>query len=184
MNNKRAWWVIGAIVIVALVVYFAMNRSDNNESTENQVESQSEQNEKKDRGMVTDPASLKELVAMNTPMKCEYNDSESKTQGTMYVADKKVRGDYTIVTDAKTQNGHMILDGLTLHVWMDGEKDGFTMTISEETKAQAENQTVDPNKQMDFDCDSWSGDAAMFKLPANVEFKDFSAMMKAFESNE
>ncbi len=169
MNTKNTWWIIGALVVVLAVGYLMMNR----QQSPSTVAGDAQVAESKT------PQSLKDLMTSGRPMKCEFKDdaSEMKTAGTVYVSGKKVRVDFAVTEKEKVTNSHMIVDDTTAYTWMEGQKEGYKLSISEEDKAKAENQTVDPDKKMDYACEKWSGDQSSFAVPADIKFQDLNAMM-------
>ncbi len=124
--------------------------------------------------------SMKELIAMNISQKCDFSEPQSKTAGTIYIADGKVRGDFTSETEAGTMSGHMIADGTTVNTWMDGMNQGFkaSFEMSGTTGGGDTQQGLDPSKKTDYKCEKWSKDESKFLLPSGITFTDMSAMMQ------
>lgn len=132
--------------------------------------------------------SLKDLFAAGISQKCTFKDTEAETniQGTVYATSGKFRGDFSTVASGQTFGSHMIVDGTTSYVWMDGQKKGFKSTfestsdfsqpsVSPESKDQVKD--MDLNKKVSYDCTPWILDDALLKLPADVEFTDMSSLM-------
>lgn len=189
MNNK-VLWIVGAIIVIALAAYLVMAKSKsgneavvNNAQTNTAVKNAQNAASPATNAQAPKQSSLKELLALGTAQKCTFNDNGS--QGTFYVASGKSRGDFSSTVSGKTTSGHMIADGKTSYVWMDGQAQGFKMTIDATSEQQANNaasaapsQGVDANKKMDYNCTAWTEDSAMFSLPTNVQFLDIANMMK------
>jgi hypothetical protein len=96
--------------------------------------------------------------------------------GTFYLANKKMRGDYSVSNGSQVMMGHMVLDNDTTYSWFDGQPMGFKMMNSTEVNTNtstAAEQSFDPNKMMGYKCEGWSADGSKFVLPANVQFNDF-----------
>lgn len=132
------------------------------------------------------PKSLKDLILGGVAQKCTYTDTTSGTEGVSYIANGKVRADYTTSEGTTTTNGHMIADGTTSYVWMDGQDTGFKMSfdLNEEAATDVpevpegqDNQALDVNEAMDYKCSPWLVDGSMFSPPSNVTFTDFSSML-------
>ena len=106
--------------------------------------------------------------------------------GTSYISAGKIRGDFSTTTAGTTVVGHMIVDGKTSYVWMDGQKTGFKMSFdSADTEATTNSsQGVDPNKAFDFNCSPWSTDNSMFALPTTVKFTNFSKVAVPGAANQ
>ncbi len=172
MNNKNTWLVVGALIVVIAVGYLFINRQQPGASSNSVAGT----NEASQPG---EPQSLKDLMMAGRPMKCEFRDDadSTKTTGQVYVDNKNVRVDFVVTEKDKTTDGHMIVNDTTAYTWMEGSKDGFKMSFTAEQKAEAEQQQVDPNKKLDYECDNWSGDAATFTVPADVNFRDLNSLL-------
>lgn len=120
--------------------------------------------------------SLKDLFSSGKSQECTFTDTAGNG-GTVYVQGGKMRGDFTTVSPQGSTNAHMIVDGTTSYIWMDGQPSGFKMTfdINAATEAQttANNQNVDLDKKVDYSCKGWTVNPSLFTLPAGVTFTDF-----------
>lgn len=173
--NKNLIYIIIAVVIIGGGAFYFLNKDK--ASTELMPSTQLA-----DDSDMKGSSSLRDLVMRNRPMQCTVNESDS--QGTFYVADKNMRGDYSMVNDGKTIVGHMIVKGDTSYTWTEGEKTGFKFTASSDTETESEvdnsaqkQEQVDLDEEVNYDCRAWNKDNSYFELPAGVEFTDFSAMM-------
>lgn len=135
----------------------------------------------------TEKTSLKSLLAMNKSQKCTFDVEASS--GTSYISSGKMRGDFTAKTGGSTGTTHMIVDGQTSYVWMDGQTSGYKMDFSamqsNSMKGDVNNTgqvNVDPNRDINYSCTNWSVDSSVFTLPANVKFTDMSAMMDKYQT--
>jgi len=114
---------------------------------------------------------------------CEFSDNTSGSSGKVYVSAGKMRGDFATVVNGEVAASHMYSDGKTMYIWMDGSEMGFKSSIEvtgtpipEPTGSQTQTK-MDIDEEVDYNCQPWTADDSMFKLPANIEFKDLSAMM-------
>lgn len=128
--------------------------------------------------------SLKDLLLAGATEKCTYTDklSSADISGTTYVSGGKVRTDYTTTTSETTVAGHMIVDGTTSYVWTDGQQTGFMMKFDPGKTAPTggageRQQSVDPNKTMNYNCTVWALDNSVFTPPTEVKFTDYSSIM-------
>lgn len=128
----------------------------------------------------TQQMSMKELVALGKTEKCDFSEPQSKTAATIYIADGKVRGDFTSQSPAGNVSGHMISDGTTVNTWMDGMTQGFksSFAMTGQKSGTDSQKGLDPEKKSDYKCESWSKDDSKFQLPAGITFTDVSAMMQ------
>ncbi len=132
-------------------------------------------------GSNTASKSLKDLIMGGVAQKCTF--SASGTTGESYVSGGKMRSDYSTTAGGNTVAGHMIVDGTTSYMWMDGQQTGYKMTydvneadVPEAPEGQGQ-QGLDVNQMMDYTCTPWVANGSMFSPPADVTFTDFSAMM-------
>ena len=149
--------------------------------------------EKKDEKVAqfSDRLSLRELVAKGGSLKCSVKEADvtRKQEVTYYVDGKsqKMRADIKMDIGesgtSKTINSSMIMDKQTVYSWS-SEQPGtgmkFTLDLgSTGAKKPADNNnSVDVNSKMDFNCEKWAIDDTLFVLPANIKFTDLSETIK------
>lgn len=186
--NRNVVVTIGVLIIIAAAVggYVFLNRSAMNPSavqTENEAMTPVE---------TTNRTSLKSFMSMGGTQKCEFNDSDTGSAGTVYLNSGEMRGDFTSKIAEKQTSTHMINDGSSMYIWMDDQTTGFKTTLaSVEEMSQREgttgvSQTVDINKQslamltkqVDYKCESWTVDPTKFAVPVEVKFQDMAEMLK------
>jgi len=124
--------------------------------------------------------SLRELVARGKSLQCEV--VQGGVTSTFFLADKKMRSDFSTPVANKETRGHMIIKDDTSYTWMEGEKSGFKVTATEEQKKQAQEQAekngnVDLDAKVNYSCKNWSKDSSYFELPGDVDFKDLASMI-------
>lgn len=164
--NTKVIGIIAAIVVIAAGVWFFTQSKNTNEvqtdtaSTEAEAELQQEN------------TSLKELMSRDREVKCTYESADGGS-GTIYATRGRARGDFEVTTDGKPSMGHMIANQTTGYFWMEGQTTGMKMMIDADANASTNNQGVDPNKNYDFNCESWRADASVFTPPTNVQFQEF-----------
>lgn len=164
MNKTGIGVIIAVILIAAAAWYFFAGGSDMMMSS-NEPQQQ---------------MSMKELIALGKSQKCDFSEPQSNTAGTIYIADGKVRGDFTSQNQGTNVSGHMIVDGTTVYTWMDGMNQGFKAAFNP-TGEQGQGDTqqgLSPDKKTDYKCEKWSEDESLFAMPAGVTFSDMSAMMQ------
>lgn len=131
-------------------------------------------------------ASLRGLMDLANNQRCTFSDAESKSVGEVMAGGGKVRGNFSTTTDSETVNSHMISDGTTLYLWIDGQTDGIKASIAEleelsdNFSAQGQ-QSIDLNREVDYSCGPWTIDDSVFAIP-NINFQDMGAMMEGFEN--
>lgn len=140
--------------------------------------------------------SFKSLLSQNKNLTCTYKitDEENKTEttGMSYISGKKVLQQTqttSLVGDKKVVEGSVYSDGDYLYIWS-SDNNGSAMKMKIENQA-AEGGSVKTDvagaqenmeKEYDLDCKPWNVDEKVFALPTDLEFKDFSEMMKSIPS--
>ena len=136
--------------------------------------------------------SIKDLIARGSS-KCTVTNSveNSESNGTVYVGNGKMRGDFTSVTKnpAMTVESHMISDGAFIYTWSDAMPQGVKVAVSAanttgQPNASEGNQAEMYNAVVDYDCDSWSVDESKFEIPTDITFMDVSTMMQGGTTGE
>lgn len=190
MNNK-VLWVVGLIIVVAIGAYLMMsNKKSGNQPLDNSASNTSVKDDKSTTEPATKASSLKDLIALGSSQKCTFSSEGS--EGTIYVSGGKSRGDFSTTASGSTSKGHMMFDGKMSYVWMDGQAQGYKMSLESaddnkptNTPTNTPTQSgVDYDKQMDYNCEKWSADNSMFVLPSNVEFLDMATMMDSSKMME
>lgn len=180
--DKRSL-VIGGIVllVLALGAWFMANRRAGDEGQPYGSESSTTLSEE---GTSTVPTSLKALLAGGTAQQCSFSDTTAgmNSEGVIYVAGGKVRGNFTSTVDGQPLGAHMIVDGQTSYVWTDGSTTGFTTTVSAApttppSAASSQTASLDVNKTLAYSCQPWAVDASVFTLPTGVQFTDLSTLL-------
>lgn len=158
-----------AVILLLGVGYFLWNKSKTASTTPGTQLTTSQESK---------PSSLKDLITAGVAQTCTFEKEGSK--GTVYVTTGKMRGDFETTVDSKVTKNHMIVEGNTSYIWMDGEKNGFKMSF--DTSASGDSNktttstsgTIDPTSNLDYKCGAWMVDSTMFSLPVGVTFQEFA----------
>jgi len=157
--NKTIWIVVGIVILIALGLYFYMAGSGSPAEIPGTVGST--------------PTSLNQLAALGTPQKCTFADETAnvRSEGVVYVGGGSVRADFASAegTNTATQ-GHMIQSGGEVYTWVDGMAQGYRMSAQETQGNPDAQKAFDPEKRVDYRCESWSPDPSAFTPPANISF--------------
>jgi len=175
--------IIGVVVIVLLLIgggVYVLS-SKNKSKSPSIGESNPQTNAGQNATGQTTPRSLKDILTAGIPQKCTYSDvtDSVNTEGTTYIADGKVRADFSSTVEGKTTAGHTIYDGKTSYVWMDGSSTGFKMEIDTSAPAPtgstpSSQEGLDLNKSIDYSCGAWLPDTTLFTPPSDVTFSSFT----------
>lgn len=161
--NKKVLGIVAVLLLLLLAGYFYMTKGKGGTPGYNTGSSTS-----------TSTSSLKDLLTKGVAQSCTFSNEGST--GTVYVAGGKMRGDFDSVTEGKTVKSHMIVDGNTSYIWMDGEKTGFKMSFdpaSQPSGSGAPTGGFDTNASMNYKCGTWITDSTQFTPPSNVTFTSF-----------
>lgn len=141
-------------------------------------------------GKASGKMSMKDLIAANISQKCTVDESNdvSQSSGVVYVANRKLRGDFESLAAGTKVQSHMIADGQYSYVWTSATPQGFKIAVTAEQPATAPTtgtqtqQSVDYNQQLAYSCMPWTADSSMFSLPSGITFTDVGAMMRDAQS--
>lgn len=190
---KQLPLIIGVIIVGLLAAggyyFYTQNSAAKTEAT---VETTSDTAEGKP---VSGMMSLKELMSLGQSQKCTFNYTDpdtGATSGTSYISGEKVRTDFMITDpDGQKIDGGMIMANSTMYTWTSATGTGVKMEISQSMEQKIEdgvesteyNQNyIDPDAELDYNCTAWREDPAMFIPPSDVEFMDLSEQMKQLEN--
>lgn len=125
------------------------------------------------------PKSLRGLMQMASNQMCTFDD-QAGNEGTVYVGNGKMRGDFTSVVLENSTATHMVSDNENIYMWFDEGTEGFKVSLAEIEKfsdfGEDGQKTVDLDQEVNLNCNSWTVDNSKFTLPT-IEFKDFSSML-------
>lgn len=174
--------IIGAVVLLLAIVAFGVfMMKSKTTSPEEKAEGSMKPGVLAPVEETSSTDSIASLLTQDKNITCTINFAQNGGSGSVYVASKKMRGDFITKAADKTVESHMISDGTYSYFWTGTM--GTKMSIDAATKAVgtpapgAQNQT-DLNKKVDMKCSPWSVDNSKFSVPADVKFSDVSEMMK------
>ena len=158
---------IAVVIIIAAAGFFLLKKSAQ-PPQENPTVQQTQPEESQTKG------SIKNLLAAGKNQTCtiKYPVGEQMGEGTVYVSGKNLRGDFTMTSEEKTFNSHMIQDETYMYSWSSLSSQGAKMKIAELEKVQASptTESVDLDQEVDINCSPWSFDSSKFTPPADVNF--------------
>lgn len=174
MKNKKVVLIIVGIAIVAVGAYFLLARksptspsSPNNESEE----------------MTEVKGSIKGLLSKGKSQKCVFENESGS--GTLYFSSTgKMRGDFDATVDEKPTKTHMIVDGTTSYIWVEGEKMGFKTVFdtsdmdvdTSDLETTVQSGSIDADTEANYKCGLWITDTSKFSPPSEVDFQSFETM--------
>ncbi|MBI2031462.1 MAG: hypothetical protein HYT08_02495 [Candidatus Levybacteria bacterium] len=185
--SKQIGIIIGIIVLVLIggaVAYTQLNKSSQAPQQPTTVgEEKTQSSESMNKG------SFKSLLGMGQTVTCNvsYSVDQMESKGTVYVAGKKMRGDFTVKTaDSQAMDSHMITDEMYMYSWSSANSQGVKFKIDEALQITpspgAQSQTAQLDQEVDYKCSSWTVDNSKFTPPSNIKFTDMSSMMNQMKT--
>ncbi len=120
--------------------------------------------------------SIPYLLGLKEPFICtiETTNLSVRRSGTMYVADGKMRVDFSGYANGLFTKTSMIDDGKYLYVWADGASTGLKLLAASSASgsAIASHGGIDLATPFTFACASWATDARVFAPPTSVSFSN------------
>jgi hypothetical protein len=188
---KRALIITGIIALLAacyaVVVLFG---TDKEAATTTQVDQVSVEGvgTADDKKPFSGIGTLAELQAQGKDLECQIvmeKEGGEKTEGTYFVSGGSLRGDFMVPAPefGGTVLSSMIIGGSSMYVWskIGEETFGFRSDITNEKTKQVDTKEPVPlDAQVKYTCTSWTTvDGSVFVPPADVQFQDLNAVMKA-----
>ena len=158
MNNKVLIGVV-AVVIVLLGAFFFFRSGGSGGST---AETPSQL------------LSLRDLRGRSGPQTCTFTSStaNSQSEGTVYINNGLMRGNFTSSQNGQTVASHMITKDDSVYVWSDGLAQGYKMDVStlDAAPGGGTQNGIDATAPVGYDCKAGSIDPSVFELPAGITF--------------
>ena len=175
MDTKAIIGLIVAIVVIGGGAwYFSSQKSvgTSGDALEQQADTM-----KESKGMGT----FAELIGKVGTWKCtvRMNVAEAPSEGVAYIADGKVRADFTSKVQAlggkEVQSSMIQTDGY-VYTWSNMMPQGMKMKVPLSNDPAVSEMVPDNyTEQVDYDCGPWMMDASKFTPPAEVSFMELGA---------
>jgi hypothetical protein len=116
------------------------------------------------------------LVGLKQTLTCNIETTSSLPDrvGTVFISGDKLRGDFSSYFNGATRTSHMVIDGVSLYVWVNGYDSGLKLPAANGASGSAAANAggVDPNVNVAFACYPWTPEGDSFALPSDVAFTD------------
>lgn len=192
-NNTNYMTKIVTIVLAILVLggglFYFVTRSGDTTTPTDKVEQSDADVTQAESAVPSGKGSLKSLFTLGENLKCtfRYADPETgyTTEGTTYITDKRMRGDFITTQQGVVYNTKTIMDGDVVYTWGDSPQGEMAMkfTIDESNTSNDDNNPLERDDQVEYECSRWSVDSSRFVPPSDVEFQDLSAIMQQLNSS-
>lgn len=173
MNTKLLGIVIAVIILLGAggLYLFSQNKPQTQETT-NQAATESEKSSGK---------SLMDLISLGQNQRCTFSTTNESglTEGTFYVSQGNLRGDFKTTVKGKVTEMSMIRSGDTNYMWGSSLPMGIKMTLSLDdlSKNQQASQYVNASEKLAYNCRQWNVDSSLFTPPANIKFTELPNTM-------
>jgi hypothetical protein len=173
--NAIIGFIVAIVVIGGGAWYFTSQHSvgKSGDALEQQADTMEES-----KGMGT----FADLMKRAGSWKCtvKTNIEEAPSEGVAYIADGKIRADFTSKVKAlggkEVKNAMIQTEGF-MYTWSDMMPQGIKMAIPE-SSVEAEQTSVAGmaySADVDYDCALWMMDASMFVPPSDITFMEIGA---------
>lgn len=131
-----------------------------------------------------------DLIKVGKTLKCTYSSDiqGSKITGTSYISGNKMRTNVDSSDGlGNTLSSYMVYDGDWVYSWTTGSTQGLKMSLADtQAKNAPANSGIDQktntlNNTFNYNCTNWNEDSKVFMLPNDIQFVDFSEMIKNFK---
>lgn len=94
-----------------------------------------------------------------------------------------MRTNVIITSDNKQSNIYVIRDGDTNYIWGSEFPDNsgikMTLNLDEFETSEDSKKYFDPTRKVDYKCNAWTANTAIFIPPSNIKFSDLSEMIQS-----
>jgi hypothetical protein len=194
--NKKAWYWIGGVVIVVIIIIICVSAGKSSPASA----PASSETTGSVTGSVSAPSqasasavrqTMHDLITSGATQTCKFSIAATATSsglsGTIYIASGNMQGDF-IKTDTagKVTNAHMIITSGIDYLWSDASlTKGYKLSWSVAANSTILSDRaggVNINQPTAYSCSNWTADQSKFTIPANIQFTDITAMIKAYDA--
>jgi len=181
--NKKVGIIIAVVVILALVGFFVLKMGKSTTQVSTNKTPVTQTTVAVANKAETVQGTIKSLITAGKSEVCTYTNqvSSATINGKIYVADGKMRGDFTSVSSAKGEsvNSHIIInDAQSVYAWTDLSSRGMKISITAGEKVASTSGNPDINQQVQLSCQGWTPDASLFTVPSTVTFYSLDTLTK------
>jgi hypothetical protein len=129
---------------------------------------------------------MNDLLRREDNLECQINtvDNSVTNEGTFFVADQKIRGDF--ITESPDMEGSsvssIIVIDETMYVWTELDGESYGVKFQTQSTADSNVQTQEPvglDERVEYSCRNWERvDQSVFIPPTDVMFQDMSQVLQ------
>lgn len=129
------------------------------------------------------------ILAQGKDVTCEFTtrdaENDVRTEGVVYVAGSRLRGDFTTTQEGQPYDMSIIRDDAYTYTWGTSPEGKMAFKFANATgttPAATEAASRDPfesDAEVTYSCSSWNVEDERLTPPTEIEFSDMSSMMPA-----
>jgi hypothetical protein len=180
-----------AVLVVIAFAYFWLFSSSEPQTVQDQAEkaiakSETQSNNEAQEFELNGFGTMYDLLAREQNLECQITtiDNSAVSEGTFFVADQKIRGDFMAETpdmEGSSVSSVIIADN-TMFVWTEIDGELYGVKSQMQTATEAEVQTQEPvslDERVKYSCQNWKPvDQSIFVPPGDVMFQDLSEILQ------
>ena len=125
--------------------------------------------------------SFQDLVGLGKDLMCDFSFVAEKTNaaiaGTIKVSGANFRSDFEMQQAGETYQSHLIQSGQYTYSWTESDAGVVAVRMNMNELAVAERPVI-MNSAVDYTCQAWTADIAVFVPPGDLEFVDQAELMR------
>jgi hypothetical protein len=181
---------VAVVVIISFAFFWLFSDSDLKEAQDQMDEAaqqlEEQPSESASKADMSGFGTMNELLSRESNLECQITTIENSatSEGTFFVADNKIRGDF--ITESPDLSGvgvsSIIVVDNTMYVWTElgGESYGVKAQLkSESEEAMPTQEPVKLDERVKYACKKWEPvDQSVFIPPSDVLFQDLSQVLQ------
>lgn len=167
--NKRIGIIAGVVIIIIIVLTVVFSQENTNPTINTTVPTEPV-------AYITQAAvptiaqTYQQFLSSGKSEICTFSASVNGglTNGTIYAALGKIRGDISYSSDKGTYQQHLLIDAYETYMWNNSNNSGIKFTVTDRSPGDAINSLPNMN------CSPWQPNTAVFDIPSNISFTEIS----------
>ncbi len=198
MQNKNTLIILVALVLLLVLGYAVYAKTQKAPAVEQDTIMMEDDTSSmdSDKGSSNMSGSIFDLIKSGDNLVCTFNTTTEtgEVDGTTYISNNKMRGDFVIRDGSLNMTSSTISDGEWLYSWSSAIPQGMKIKLDQfadedstnpDSPVSNENPDQTPldglKQDYEYDCDSWSVDASKFEVPSDITFVDYAETLKQMQ---